>query len=110
MNIKITSRHFKPHTTLTEYAENAIEDLSHYYDGIIKAEVIFSYEKSRDSVKNAEISLTVYGAVLTGIGSSEAYEKSIDIAIAKIKTRLKKYKEKLHEKDRKGIRKIREKE
>ena len=47
--------------------------------------------------------------VLTGIGSSEDYEKSIDIAIAKIKTRLKKYKEKLHEKDRKGIRKIKEK-
>jgi ribosomal subunit interface protein len=110
MNIKITSRHFKPHATLTEYAEKAIEDLSHFYDGIIKAEVIFSYEKSHDSVKNAEISLTVYGTILTGIGSSEEYEKSIDIAIAKIKTRLKKYKEKLHEKDRKGVRKICEKE
>ena len=110
MNIKITSRHFKPHPSLTEYAEKAIEELTHFYDGIIKAEVIFSYEKSRDSVKNAEISLTVYGNVLTGIGSSDVYEKSIDIAIAKITTRLKKYKEKLHEKNRKVVRKIREKE
>ena len=110
MNIKITSRHFKPHATLTEYAEAAIEDLSHFYDGIIKAEVIFSYEKPRDSVKIAEISLTVYGTVLTGIGASEEYEKSIDIAVTKIKARLKKYKEKLHEKNRKGIRQIREKE
>ena len=110
MNIKITSRHFKPHTTLTEYAEAAIEELTHFYDGIIKAEVIFSYEKPRDSIKIAEISLTVYGTVLTGVGSSDDYEKSIDIAIAKIKTRLKKYKEKLHEKDRKEVRKIREKE
>ena len=109
MNIKITSRHFKPHASLKEYAENMIEDLAHFYDGIIKAEVIFSFEKSRDSVKNAEISLTVYGSVLTGVGSSEEYEKSVDMAIAKIKTRLKKYKEKLHEKDRKGVRKIREK-
>jgi ribosomal subunit interface protein len=110
MNIKITSRHFKPHASLSEYAENAIADLTHFYDGIIKAEVIFSYEKSHDSVKNAEISLTVYGTVLTGIGSSEEYEKSVDMAVAKIKTRLKKYKEKLHKKDRKGVRKIREKE
>ena len=110
MNIKITARHFKPHSSLTEYAENAIEDLGRFYDGIIKAEVIFSYEKSRDSVKNAEISLTVYGTVLTGIGSSTMYEKSIDIAIAKITTRLKKYKEKLHAKNRKVVRKIREKE
>jgi ribosomal subunit interface protein len=110
MNIKITARHFKPHASLSEYAENAIEDLTRFYDGILKAEVIFSFEKSRDSVKNVEISLTVYGTVLTGIGSSDRYEKSIDMAIAKITTRLKKYKEKLHEKNRKVVRKIREKE
>ena len=44
MNIKITARHFKPHASLTAYAESAIEDLTKFYDGIIKAEVIFSYE------------------------------------------------------------------
>jgi putative sigma-54 modulation protein len=109
MNIKITSRHFKSHESLTQYAKGAIEELTHFYDGIIKAEVIFSYEKPRESVKIAEISLTVYGKVLTGIGKSETFEKSIDLAISKIKTRLKKYKEKLHEKDRKVVRKIREK-
>jgi ribosomal subunit interface protein len=110
MNIKITSRHFKSHESLSEYAKTAIEELTRFYDGIIKAEVIFSYEKPHESVKIAEISLTVYGKVLTGVGKSEAFEKSIDLAIAKIKTRLKKYKEKLHAKDRKGVRKIREKE
>jgi putative sigma-54 modulation protein len=110
MNIKITSRHFKSHESLSEYAETAIEELTRFYDGIIKAEVIFSYEKPHDSVKIAEISLTVYGQILTGVGKSEAFEKSIDLAIAKIKTRLKKYKEKLHSKDRKGVRIIREKE
>jgi len=110
MNIKITSRHFKSHESLSDYAEGAIEELTRFYDGIIKAEVIFSYEKPHESIKIAEISLTVYGQVLTGVGKSEAFEKSIDLAISKIKTRLKKYKEKLHEKDRKGVRKIREKE
>jgi ribosomal subunit interface protein len=110
MNIKVTSRHFKSHESLSEYAQRSIEELSHFYDGIIKAEVIFSYEKSRNSVKIAEITLTVYGTVLTGIGKSEEYEKSIDMAIAKLKTRLKKYKEKLHAKDRKGVRIIRSKE
>jgi len=110
MNIKITSRHFKSHESLSEYAETSIEELTRFYDGIIKAEVIFSYEKPHESVKIAEISLTVYGQVLTGVGKSEAFEKSIDLAITKIKTRLKKYKEKLHAKDRKGVRRIREKE
>jgi len=108
MNIKITARHFKAHESLSDYAKGAIEELAHYYDGIIKAEVIFSYEKPHDSVKIAEISLTVYGQVLTGIGKSEAFEKSIDLAITKLKSRLKKYKEKLHDKDRKSVRKIKE--
>jgi ribosomal subunit interface protein len=110
MNIKVTSRHFKSHDSLSEYAKSSIEDLAHFYDGIIHAEVIFSFEKKQNSVKIAEISLTVYGAILTGIGKSEEFEKSIDLAIAKLKTRLKKYKEKLHAKDRKGVLKIREKE
>ena len=110
MNIKVTSRHFKSHESLTEYAQRSIEDLSHFYDGIIKADIIFSYEKSRNSIKIAELSLSVYGTVLTGIGKSEEFEKSVDLAITKLKTQLKKYKEKLHAKDRKGVRKIRSKE
>jgi ribosomal subunit interface protein len=110
MNIKVTSRHFKSHESLTEYAQSSIDELTHFYDGIIKAEVIFSFEKSRNSIKIAEITLTVYGALLTGIGKSEDFEKSIDMALSKLKTRLKKYKEKLHAKDRKGVRIIRSKE
>jgi len=110
MNIKVTSRHFKSHDSLTEYAKNSIEELTHFYDGIIKAEVIFSYEKARNSVKIAELTLTVYGTLLTGVGKSEDFEKSVDLAIAKLKTRLKKYKEKLHTKDKKSVRRIREKE
>jgi ribosomal subunit interface protein len=110
MIVKITSRHFKSHDSLSDYAKTSIEELTHFYDGIIKSEVIFSYEKARNSVKIAEISLTVYGTVLTGVGKSEEFEKSVDLAIQKLKTRLKKYKDKLHAKDRKGVRKIREKE
>jgi ribosomal subunit interface protein len=110
MNIKVTSRHFKSHKFLTDYVESSIEELTHFYDGIINAEVIFSYEKSRNSVKIAEITLSVYGTILAGIGKSEDFEKSVDMAIAKLKTRLKKYKEKLHSKDRKGVRRMRLKE
>ncbi len=41
MNIKVTSRHFKSHDSLTEYAKNSIEELSHFYDGIIKSRSYF---------------------------------------------------------------------
>jgi ribosomal subunit interface protein len=110
MNIQVTSRHFRAHDSLTEYAKSSIEELTHFYNGIIKGEVIFLYEKPRNSVKIAEVSLTVYGTILTGIGKSDSFEKSIDLAIDKIKTRLKKYKEKLHAKDRKSLRKVHAKE
>ena len=110
MNIKVTARHFKCHDSLSDYAKGEIEELVHFYDGILKAETIFSFEKSRNSLKIAEISLSVYGTVLTGVGKSEEFEKSVDMAVAKLKTRLKKYKEKLHAKDRKGVRIMREKE
>ena len=69
----------------------------------------FSYEKARNSVKITEMTLAVYGTVLTGVGKSDDFEKSVDMAIAKLKTQLKKYKEKLHTKDKKSVRRIREK-
>lgn len=110
MNIQVTARHFKAHDSLTEYAKGSIEELTHFYDGILKGEVIFSFEKQHNSVKIAEITLTVYGTVLTGVGRSDSFEKSVDGAIEKLKTRLKKYKGKLHAKDRKSVRRAREKE
>ena len=110
MKIKVTARHFKAHETLIEYVEKAIEGLEHYYDGILKADVVLSFEKARNSDKIAEIELFVYGAVLTAKGKSDDYKKSVDSSVEKILTQLKKYKDKLHKKDRIGVRKVREKE
>lgn len=106
MNIKITSRHFKAHDSLIRYANQSIEELTNLYDGIIKAEIIFSYEKPRNSQKNTEIILSVYGKTLRVTANSEEFEKSVDLAIDKLKTRLRKYKDKLHSRDRKKVRKI----
>jgi ribosomal subunit interface protein len=110
MNVQVTARHFKAHDSLSEYAKDSLLQLTHFYDGIVRGEVIFSFEKQHHSVKIAEVSLAVYGTTLTGVGKSDDFEKSVDLAIEKLRTRLKKYKEKLHAKDRKGVRKVREKE
>jgi ribosomal subunit interface protein len=109
MKITITSRHFKPHPSLNEFAEAAIDHLTKYYDGIIKAEVILHFEKARNSAKLAEINLSVYNAVLTGEGSSDDFRRSIEIASRKLTVQLKKYKARLHERDRKKVRRVREK-
>jgi putative sigma-54 modulation protein len=105
----VTSRHFKAHPSLVTHAEQEVAKLFRYYDGIVKAEVILSFEKKRNSEKIAEVNVSVYNNRLTGIGRSEDFFKSIDIAIAKLTAQVKKYKSKLRAKDRTEVRKIREK-
>jgi putative sigma-54 modulation protein len=106
MNTTVTSRHFKAHETLVEYAENAVSKLERYYDGIHKCEVKLSFEKARNSVKVAEIILTVYKTKITSMQTSDDFNKSIDGATEKVLAQLKKYKEKLHAKDRTQVRRV----
>jgi len=110
MIIKVTSRHFKAHDSLIDYAERAVESLTRFYDGIVKAEVILEFEKVHKSAKIAEMSVKVYNAMLTGVAKSDAFEKSIDAAAAKVQVQLKKYKERRHAHDRQKVRRVREKE
>jgi putative sigma-54 modulation protein len=109
MKTTVTSRHFKAHETLIEYAEAAVEKLERYYDGILKCEVKLSFEKARNSVKVAEVILSVYRSKITALQTSDDFNKSIDGAVEKVLAQVKKYKEKLHEKDRKQVRRVREK-
>src|SRR5574341_1442253 len=109
MLIHVTSRHFKAHPSLVTYAEEAVRELSHFYDRIIKGEVILSFEKAQNSVKSAEVKISVYNAILTATGRTEDFFKSVDVAVAKVLVQLKKYKSRLHERDRKAVRKVRQK-
>ncbi|MBI3003912.1 MAG: ribosome-associated translation inhibitor RaiA [Ignavibacteriales bacterium] len=109
MHIHVTSRHFKAHPSLVEYAEAAVEQLAHFYDGIIKGEVILNYEKPRNSVKIAEVNLSVHNAKLTSVARTNDFSKSIDVAVEKVLVQLKKYKAKIHSKDRIAVRRVRQK-
>ncbi len=110
MNIKVTSRHFRAKDELLEYAENAVESLEHYYDGITRTDVILSFEGSENEVKVAEINVKVYNQVLSSVVKTDDFQKSIDQAVKKLTVQLKKYKDKLHAKKRKVVRKTRAKE
>ncbi len=109
MTINITSRHFTAHEEIHNYAEAAVQELTRYYDGIVKANVILSFQKTRKSTKLAEVNIAVFGATLSGKAESDDFQKSIDKAATKVLVQLKKYKDKLHAKDRTHVRRIREK-
>ncbi len=109
MQISVTSRHFKAHESLVTYAEREAAKLQKYYDGIIKCEIVFVFEKPRNSDKIAEVFVSVYGHKLTAVARTDDFFKSVDQALEKILAQLKKYKEKLRAKDRKTVRKVRAK-
>ena len=104
MNITITARHFKAHETLKEYVFESLSKLEKYYDGIISVEVIFSYEKPAQSVKTAEVHVSVYGAVLKATEKSGEFFKSFDAAVGKVERQIVKYKSKHREKRKSTIR------
>ena len=110
MDIKFTARHFKPTENLRDYAQDAVRKLERIYDGSVKSEIILSFERTRNSLKVAEIHLTVYGTLLKAVQKSDDYQKSVDTAVAKLERQLVKYKGKLHEKEKGKVRKIHEKD
>ncbi|MBK7256405.1 MAG: ribosome-associated translation inhibitor RaiA [Ignavibacteriae bacterium] len=110
MNITFTARHFRPHPDIKEHALDTVKKLGKFFDGIVAANVILSYERAVNSVKEAEINLHVHGGVLTAKVKTDDYHKSIDKAAEKLTLQLEKYKTKLRAKDKVKVRSIKEKE
>ena len=108
MDIHITARHFKAHKTLRAYGFEAINKLERFYDSIVSADLILSYEKATHSVKIAELHVKVSRSVLKALEKSDDYPKSIDAAVEKMERQLQKYKAKQREKQKAVIRKKKE--
>lgn len=108
MEIHFTARKFKARSEVQKYASDAVKRLDKYYDGIVRADIILSFERSTQSVKTAEINLHVYGTTLSATETSEEFNKSIELVIVKLERQLAKYKTKLRMKNKKTLRKVKE--
>ncbi len=109
MNVTFTARHFRPHADVRQHALSEVRKLGKFYDGIVTANVILSFERTTNSLKKAEINLHVYGTILSARDKSDDFVKSIDNAVAKLVLQLAKYKSKLRLKDKTKVRKIQDK-
>ena len=94
MEIQITSRKFKAKETLKEFIHEELKSLEKFSDSIIAADVILSYLHSKDSIKTAEISLSVPGKILLVTEESDDFSKSVTKGVEKLKRQLKKIKSK----------------
>lgn len=109
MNAKLTARRFRARPDLREHAMEQVKKLDRFFDGIVSADVILSFEGAEKNIKIAEINLHVYGTVLTAKEKSDDFRKSVDFAIEKVTVQLEKYKTKLRSKDKNKVRALKEK-
>lgn len=92
MRINVTTRHGKTPDDIERYIRKKGEKLKKYYNGIIDVEVVLDYQKRDQEV---DMRVTVSGNVLTAIVKTDNLHRSIDEALHKIETQIKKYKERL---------------
>jgi putative sigma-54 modulation protein len=94
MNIQITSRKFRAKNSLKDFIREEVKGLEKYNDQINQVEVILSFTHLKDSIKTAEINLTVPKKIITVTSDSEEFEKSVTLSVEKIRKQLKKLKTK----------------
>ncbi len=100
MKIQITSRKFRAKESLKDFIKEEVSSLTKFYDDILEAKVILSFTHSVESIKTAEIVLSVPGSVLNVTEESEDFNKSVSLAISKLEKQLKKLKSKKISKER----------
>jgi ribosomal subunit interface protein len=106
MQVKLTSRRFRARPEIKDHAAAHVRKLGRFYDGIVNAAVILSFEGAEKNIKVAEINLQVHGTVLTVKEKSDDFRKSIDLAIEKATIRIERYKSKLRAKDKMKVREL----
>lgn len=109
MDIKLTARRFRAHPETKEHAINQVGKLDRFFDGIVSADVILSFEGAEKNIKIAEINLHVHRSVLTAKEKSDDFRKSVDLATEKLNMQLQKYKSKLRSKDKNKVRALKAK-
>ncbi len=92
MQLNITFRQFGSSDALKEYAKEKVERVNKYLDRAGEAHVVLSLERH---LHHAEITIHSGSWVLRGREKSEDMYASIDLAMDKIESQLRKYKEKI---------------
>lgn len=88
MNIQITARKFKAHDTLKEFIKDELNSLKRFNDDIISADVKLSFQNTQNSIKIAEVLLSIPGQILTAKEETDDFKKSVAGAVEKLRNQL----------------------
>lgn len=93
-NIQITGRHVEVTEAMKSYALDKAARIERFSDRIIDVNIILDIQKLEH---RAEIILKVGSIKITGVGTSDNMYISIDKAVDKVQSQLKRYQHKLHD-------------
>ena len=91
MNIEFTSRHFNAPENLKNYAISEVQKITKIYDRAIQCQILLFHENDQYTT---QLNLSVPSRKLNVKESTDNITKSIDLAVAKMITRVKKIKSK----------------
>ena len=91
MNIEFTSRHFNAPNNLKNYAVSEVQKINKVYDRAIQCQILLFHENNQFTT---ELNLSIPSHKLNVKESTNNITKSIDLAVAKMITRVKKIKDK----------------
>jgi ribosomal subunit interface protein len=91
LNIEFTFRHFNAPDNLKNYAISEVQKITKLYDRAIQCQILLFLEKGQYTT---ELNLSIPRHKLNVKESTDNITKSIDLAVAKMITRVKKIKSK----------------
>lgn len=107
MQTRITARHFELSDALKDLAEEHSQRLSRYFNHIIDSHWVLTKERMRNT---AELTVKVYGTVLTCKVDNHDVAIAVEKAAQKMQAQIKKYKDRLKEKNVKKLNSMKESE
>lgn len=92
MKTSITTRHFELSDSLKDRTEERLKKLHRYFDRILDARVVVSFEKNR---YNAEAVLTANGTPLSSHAVGESDRAALEQVLDKLEVQVRKHKDRL---------------
>lgn len=104
MKTTFTARHFEASDELRAYAEDAVQKLDQFYNRILTCDIILQPTPHDERPQKAELNVKVPQKLLNATEQAATYEKAINLVVDNLSRQLKKYKNKLEQKERQASR------
>jgi putative sigma-54 modulation protein len=96
MNIKIHAVNFNISQHLTDFVNEKVSKLDHYYDAIVSSEIYLKLENTSDvENKISEVKVLIPGSEIFVKKKAKSFEEATDLALEAAKKQISKHKEKV---------------